>query len=138
MGKPYILVVDDNKITTKLLHRYLEANGYEVAEAYDGQECLEKVAERHPDAIVLDVMMPRLDGYQTTIKLKEDPITANIPIVIVTALNDVQNQLKAIESGADDFLNKPIEEKLLVAKVKLLSSLKIAKDKLAGIPRDID
>ncbi|MCL2039144.1 MAG: response regulator [Bacteroidetes bacterium] len=136
MSKPYILVVDDNKITTKLLHRYLDINGYEVAEAYDGQECLEKVAEKHPDAIVLDVMMPRLDGYQTTMKLKGDPITAEIPIVIVTALNDVQNQLKAIESGADDFLNKPIEEKLLVAKVKLLSSFKIAKDKLAGIPRN--
>ena len=138
MSKPYILVVDDNKITTKLLHRYLDANGYDASEAYDGQECLEKVAEKQPDAIVLDVMMPRLDGYQTAAKLKEDPNTANIPIVIVTALNDVQNQLKAIESGADDFLNKPIEEKLLIAKVKLLSSLKIARDKLAGIQRDID
>ena len=137
MGKPFILIVDDNKITTKLLHRYLDANGYEATEAYDGIECLEKVAERHPDAIVLDVMMPRLDGYQTATKLKENPETANIPIVIVTALNDVQNQLKAIESGADDFLNKPIEEKLLIAKVKLLSSLKIAKDQLAGINRDI-
>ncbi|MDR0926361.1 MAG: response regulator [Ignavibacteria bacterium] len=129
MRKPYILVVDDNKITTKLLHRYLDANGFEAAEAYDGQECLDKVAERHPDAIVLDVMMPRLDGYQTSAKLKEDPATAGIPIVIVTALNDVQNQLKAIESGSDDFLNKPIEEKLLIAKVRLLSSLKLANDK---------
>jgi CheY-like chemotaxis protein len=128
MRKPYILVVDDNKITTKLLHRYLDANGYEAAEAYDGQECIEKVEERQPDAIVLDVMMPRLDGYQTAAKLKENPATQDIPIVIVTALNDVQNQLKAIESRADDFLNKPIEEKLLVAKVKLLSSLKLAKD----------
>ena len=138
MGKPYILIVDDNKITTKLLHRYLDANGYEADEAYDGQECLDKVAVRHPDAIVLDVMMPRLDGYQTAAKLKEDPSTAQIPIVIVTALSDIQNQLKAIEAGADDFLNKPIEEKLLVAKVKLLSSLKIARDRLAGIQRDID
>ena len=129
MKKPYILVVDDNKITTKLLHRFLDANGYETEEAYDGLECLEKVAVRHPDAIVLDVMMPRLDGYQTVAKLKENPVTASIPVVIVTALNDVKNQLKAIESGSDDFLNKPIEEKLLVAKVKLLSSLKIAIDK---------
>jgi len=129
MRKPYVLLVDDNKITTKLLHRYLDANGYETSEAYDGQECLERVAERHPDAIVLDVMMPRLDGYQTAAKLKEDPATAKIPIVIVTALNDVKNQLKAIEAGSDDFLNKPIEEKLLVAKVKLLSNLKLALDK---------
>jgi CheY-like chemotaxis protein len=129
MRKPLILVVDDNKITTKLLHRYLEANGYEAVEAYDGLECLERVAERQPDAIILDVMMPNLDGYQTSQRLKANPDTKGIPIVIVTALNDVQNQLKAIESGADDFLNKPIEEKLLIAKVKLLSTAKISEDR---------
>ncbi|MFM8179779.1 MAG: response regulator transcription factor, partial [Candidatus Kapaibacterium sp.] len=65
MQKPYVLVVDDNRITTKLLRRYLESSGFEAAEAYDGIECLEKVALRIPDAIVLDVMMPRLDGYET-------------------------------------------------------------------------
>lgn len=129
MKKPFILVVDDNKITTKLLRRYLEANGYEAKEAYDGIDCLEKVDERQPDAIVLDVMMPRMDGYETARKLKENENTRHIPVVIVTALNDVQNQLKSIESGADDFLSKPIEEKLLIAKVKLLSSLNIAHQK---------
>ena len=123
MKKPYILVVDDNKITTKLLRRYLEANGFEAREAYDGIDCLEKVDERHPDAIVLDVMMPRMDGYETVKKLKENEVTKHIPVVIVTALNDVPNQLKSIESGADDFLSKPIEEKLLIAKVRLLSTL---------------
>jgi two-component system cell cycle response regulator len=138
MRKPLILVVDDNKITTKLLHRYLSANGYEAMEAYDGQECLEKVAEQEPDAIVLDVMMPRLDGYQTAAKLKENPATRHIPIVIVTALNDVQNQLKAIESGADDFLSKPIEEKFLIAKVKLLSNVKLNQDKLNFLENQLD
>lgn len=125
MQKPFILVVDDNKITTKLLRRYLEANGYEALEAYDGIDCLEKVDLRHPDAIVLDVMMPRMDGYETVRKLKENPDTAHIPVVIVTALNDVPNQLKSIDAGADDFLSKPIEEKLLISKVKLLSTLNI-------------
>lgn len=129
MKKPYILVVDDNRITTKLLRRYLEANGYEAMEAYDGIECLEKVEERHPDAIVLDVMMPRLDGYETVKRLKAQEETKHIPVVIVTALNDVANQLKSIEAGADDFLSKPIEEKLLIAKVKLLSNLNIEKKK---------
>jgi len=123
MRKPYVLVVDDNRITTKLLRRYLEANGYEAAEAYDGMECLEKVAQRIPDAIVLDVMMPRLDGYETVKKLRENDATRMIPVVIVTALNDIANQLKAIEAGADDFLSKPIEEKLLIAKVKLLTTI---------------
>jgi two-component system cell cycle response regulator len=123
--KPLALVVDDNKITTKLLNRYLTPAGYTVKEAYDGIECLEKVQEELPDAIVLDVMMPRLDGYETVKRLKSDPKTSKIPVVIVTALNDVSNQVKAIESGADDFLSKPIEDKLLIAKVKLLSSLSV-------------
>lgn len=125
MRKASILVVDDNKITTKLLRRYLEANGYEAREAFDGIDCLEKVDEKQPDAIVLDVMMPRMDGYETVKKLKEQDHTKHIPVVIVTALNDVPNQLKSIDSGADDFLSKPIEEKLLIAKVKLLSTLNI-------------
>ena len=129
MEKPHILVVDDNRITTKLLRRYLEANGFSAQEAYDGIDCLEKVAERHPDAIVLDVMMPRLDGYETVKRIKADEATAHIPVVIVTALNDVANQLKSIEAGSDDFLSKPIEEKLLIAKVRLLSTLNLRRVK---------
>ncbi len=130
MSKPFIMVVDDNKITTKLLKRYLEANGYDAVEAYDGIDCLEKVNEKHPDAIVLDVMMPRMDGYETVKNLKSNDETKHIPVVIVTALNDVSNQLKSIEAGADDFLSKPIEEKLLVAKVKLLSTLNLSNQKI--------
>ncbi len=129
MIKPSALVVDDNKITTKLLGRYLSPAGYAVREAYDGIECLERVAEEQPDAIVMDVMMPRLDGYEPVKRLKSDPATAHIPVVIVTALNDVANQVKAIESGADDFLSKPIEDKLLLAKVKLLSTVSIERKK---------
>lgn len=129
MKKPFIMVVDDNRITTKLLRRYLEANGFEAKEAYDGIDCLEKVEERYPDTIVLDVMMPRLDGYETVRKLKENDATKHIPVVIVTALNDVANQIKSIEAGADDFLSKPIEEKLLIAKVNLLSNWNIEQRK---------
>lgn len=123
--KPHILVVDDNKITTKLLRRYLEANGFEASEAYDGIDCLEKLKERKPNTVVCDVMMPRMDGYETVKNIKANDDTKDIPVVIVTALNDVANQLKSIEAGSDDFLSKPIEEKLLVAKVKLLSNLHI-------------
>lgn len=137
MSKPFIMVVDDNKITTKLLKRYLEANEYEAVEAYDGVDCLEKVNEKHPDAIVLDVMMPRMDGYETVKNLKENEETRHIPVVIVTALNDVANQLKSIEAGADDFLSKPIEEKLLIAKVRLLSNLNIATQKFETIKQTL-
>ena len=135
MPKPFILVVDDNKITTKLLRRYLEANGFDAKEAYDGIDCLEKVEEQYPDAIVLDVMMPRMDGYETVRKLKENENTRHIPVVIVTALNDVANQLKSIEAGSDDFLSKPIEEKLLIAKVRLLSTLNISNTKVKNLKK---
>jgi two-component system cell cycle response regulator len=138
MAKPYILVVDDNRITTKLLRRYLDAHGFEAAEAYDGIECLEKVAQRAPDAIVLDVMMPRLDGYETVKRLRDNAETKDIPVVIVTALNDVTNQVKAIESGADDFLSKPIEEKLLVAKVKLLSSVSVVRNQVKALTQVLE
>ena len=127
MSTKPILVVDDNKITTKLLKRYLESNGYEVMVAHDGIECLEAVKEKKPYAIVLDVMMPRMDGYETVRNLKANAEDANIPVVIVTALNDTANQLKSIEAGADDFLSKPIEEKLLVAIEDLTAAVKAQK-----------
>ncbi len=133
MGQPLVLVVDDNKITTKLLARYLTAAGYRVAEAYDGMECLEKIEEEIPDAVILDVMMPRLDGYETVQRIRSDVKTRDIPVVIVTALNDVANQVKAIESGADDFLSKPIEDKLLIAKVKILTSLSMQRKRIAAL-----
>lgn len=138
MSTKPILVVDDNKITTKLLKRYLESNGYEVMIAHDGIECLDAVKEKKPYAIVLDVMMPRMDGYETVRHLKADPENAQIPVVIVTALNDTANQLKSIEAGADDFLSKPIEEKLLVSKVKLLSNLNIAQKKVHTLKEALD
>jgi len=123
--RPYILVVDDNKITTKLMRRYVEAHGFECQEAHDGVECLEHVAKRLPDAIILDIMMPRLDGFDTVRTLKSDPRSAIVPVAIVTALNDVATQVKAVEAGADDFLTKPIEEKLIITKIRMLTSLAI-------------
>lgn len=123
--RPYILVVDDNKITTKLMRRYLEAHEFECQEAHDGVECLERVAARLPDAIILDIMMPRLDGFDTVRTLKSDARSAVVPVAIVTALNDVATQVKAVEAGADDFLTKPIEEKLIITKLRVLTALAI-------------
>lgn len=129
MKQPKILIVDDNKITLKLLRKYLEANKYQVIEAMDGEECIDKVHSENPDAVLLDVMMPKLDGYETIKRLKKNPKTNKVPVIIVTALNDVTNQLKSIESGADDFLSKPIEEKLLVSKVNLFTELACEKNR---------
>jgi len=120
---PYILVVEDNKITAKLMRRYLEANGFEAEEVYDGIEALEAAKRRKPDAILMDVMMPRLDGFGTVQALRNDPELADIPVAIITALNDVATQVRAVESGADDFLTKPIEEKLIITKARVLTSL---------------
>ncbi len=138
MNRPYVLVVDDNKITTKLMRRYLEGNGFEVEEAGDGIECLEKVAVRIPDAIIIDVMMPRLDGFETVRRLKGDETTRLIPVAIVTALNDLTTQLKAVESGADDFLTKPIEEKLLLTKAAMLTELSHARVMIRELRSVID
>lgn len=130
MKRPYILVVDDNRITTKLMRRYLENNAFEAGDAGDGVECLERVKERKPDAIILDVMMPRMDGFETVRTLKSDPETRDIPVAIVTALNDMATQLRAVEAGADDFLTKPIEEKLLVTKARMLSSCGLQRQRI--------
>lgn len=121
MKRPYVLVVDDNRLTTKLMRRYLENNNFEAGDAADGIECLESVHRRIPDAIILDVMMPRLDGFETVKALKSDPLTVHIPVAIVTALNDMATQIKAVECGADDFMTKPIEEKLLITKARILT-----------------
>ena len=130
-SKPYILVVEDNKITAKLMRRYLEANDFEAVEVYDGIEALESVKVRKPDAIMMDVMMPRLDGFGTVQALRANPETREIPVAIITALNDIATQVRAVESGADDFLTKPIEEKLIITKARVLTSLTRERQRIA-------
>ncbi len=123
MTRPLIMVVDDNRITTKLMLRYLQIHGFDGVDAADGVECLEKLKDIMPHAIILDVMMPRMDGFETTQAIKANPRTAKIPVAIVTALNDMATQVRAVECGADDFLTKPLDEKLLITKVRMLSTL---------------
>lgn len=117
-----IMVVDDNRITTKLMRRFLEANDFEAMDACDGIDCLEKVRLRLPDAIIMDVMMPRLDGFETVKRLKADPATAHIPVMIVSGMCDLKTQQRAVLAGADDFMVKPIDEHLLISKARILSS----------------
>ncbi len=138
MRQPYVLVVDDNRITTKLMRRYLESANIEAQEAFDGIDCLEKVAERQPDAIIIDIMMPRLDGFETVRALKVNPQTSHIPVSIVTALNDVSTQVKAVDVGADDFLTKPIEEKLVIRKAMILTSLGIERTRNKNLTKIVN
>jgi len=115
-----VLLVDDNDQNLELLEAYLEDLSCELRLARDGMEALDAVAAKHPDVILLDVMMPRMSGFQVCAKLKQDPATKDIPIVMVTALNEVSDVERAIECGADDFLSKPVNKLELLTRVKSL------------------
>ncbi len=125
-----ILVVDDVLSNVKLLKAKLTAEYYTVITACDGQEAIDLVIKEQPDIILLDVMMPKLDGFQVCKVLKNDPLTTHIPIVMVTALHDTERRVQGINSGADDFLTKPIKETAMYARIKSLTRLKFVIDEL--------
>ncbi len=125
-----VLVVDDVPSNVKLLEAELEAEYFEVITAFSGQECLFKVAEQDPDIVLLDVMMPDTDGMEVCRRIKSDPKTAHLPIVMVTALNQISVRVASLEAGADDFLTKPVERDELLARVRSLVRLKAMTDEL--------
>jgi DNA-binding response OmpR family regulator len=120
MNKAKILVADDIKQNVKLLRVILTSSDYDVIEAYDGEEALEKAKTENPDLILLDIMMPKLTGYEVCRKLRADTMTKNIPIVMITALHEMDDRIKGIEAGADDFISKPFNKAELLARVKSL------------------
>ena len=123
-----ILVVDDILPNVKLLEAKLMAEYYEVITAQSGAEALEKVASENPDIILLDVMMPEMDGFEVCKRIKDDVNTAHLPVVMVTALTDTEDKVRGLEAGADDFLSKPINDVALMARVRSLVRLKMATD----------
>lgn len=125
---PLIMVVDDEILNRKLIEAMLKPQGYEVVSAVDGEDCLAKVGEAMPDLILMDIMMPRLNGFETVSKLKSRPELSIIPIVMVTALQDVNDRVKALEVGADDFLTKPVDRMELRARVRSLLKVKAYND----------
>jgi CheY-like chemotaxis protein len=112
-----VLVVDDSSVVRDLIAVNLELEGLEVVRCADGLEALERVAEQRPDAITLDVMMPRLDGFSTAERLRADPTTADIPIVIVTGRASAADLARGSALGVDAYLTKPFEPSELVATV---------------------
>ena len=128
--KGRILVVDDTPPNVELLEAYLTAEGYGVLPAYSGAEALQQVEEDPPDLILLDIMMPGIDGLQVCRQLKGDPRTLLIPVVMVTALKAREDRIRAIEAGADDFLSKPVDRVELLARVKSLLRVKYYTDEL--------
>lgn len=113
-----ILVVDDNVDMVDLLKSILEMEGYEVIEAFDGQEALDKTKQQHPDFILLDIMMPVMDGWEACRRLKGCRKTSEIPVTILTARVDPQDKERASQLGAEDYLTKPFEPDELLKRIK--------------------
>lgn len=125
-----ILVVDDLEPNVKLLEAKLSAEYFDVITAMNGPDAIEAARAEQPDIVLLDVMMPGMDGYEVCRRLKADPETSHIPVVMVTALDQQSDRVAGLEAGADDFLTKPVEDLALFARVRGLSRLKIMTDEL--------
>ena len=127
-----ILIVDDEPLNVDYLEQELEAHGFRTATAGNGLEALERVAADPPDLVLLDVMMPAMDGISALRILKGDPETRLIPVVLMTALNAVEDRVRGIEAGADDFLSKPVDDRELLARIRTALSLKRTIDETVG------
>jgi class 3 adenylate cyclase len=133
-----ILVVDDTPVNVKLLADLLSAKGYAVTTAASGPEALEAIDVAAPDLVLLDVMMPGMSGYEVCRKVRDNPATALLPVVMVTALDPAQERVKGIDAGADDFLSKPINQPELLARVRSLLRIKRLHDELNALNRSLE
>jgi two-component system cell cycle response regulator len=125
-----VLVVDDIPSNIKLLEARLVAEYFDVVSACNGQEALARITEQEPDIVLLDVMMPGMDGFEVCQRIKSNPKTAHIPVVMVTALDQTSDRVAGLDAGADDFLTKPVDDAALFARVRSLVRLKIMTDEL--------
>ncbi len=126
----HVLVVDDNAQNLELLVAYLEGLGCKVRTAIDGVDALEKVKEAVPDLLLLDIMMPRMSGFEVCRKLKSDPGTRDVPIIMVTALNELGDIERGVDCGTDDFITKPVNRLELLTRVKSLLRVRHLKSEL--------
>ena len=138
MANSKILIADDNEANCELLEAYLAEVDCDVAVAVDGQDTLDKVASFEPDLILLDIMMPKLNGFEVCKKIKEDPKTNRIMVLMVTALNEVGDIERAVDARTDDFLSKPVQRVELVKRVHNMLRLKDVTDENERLRRYIE
>lgn len=127
---PVILIVDDNAQNLELIQAYLEDVECKTVVACDGLEALDVVARTKPDLVLLDVMMPKMSGFEVCRRLKNDPTTSDIPVIMVTALNEFRDIERGIDSGTDDFVSKPVNRLELLTRVRTMLKLKHLSDTL--------
>lgn len=125
-----ILIVDDNPQNAELLQAYLEPLSANLRVAVDGVEAIEQIKQNPPDIILLDIMMPRMSGFEVCRRVKGDPATRDIPVIIVTALNELSDVERGVDCGADDFLSKPINKLELLTRVRSLLRVRHLKSEL--------
>lgn len=130
-GKPVIMIVDDDEDILDITQTFLEARGYEVSQARSGEEALKKVKTTRPNLILLDVMIPKMDGFWLCRVLKSDPALGSIPIIFLTAKDDAQSRIEGQKCGGDDYLSKPFDLDALDVRIKAQLK-KLTKHELVG------
>lgn len=125
-----ILIVDDDDRNVRLMESILKANGYSVVKAYDGEQALQVIADERPDLVLLDAMMPKMNGFEVCLRIRKDRATRLLPVIMVTALNALEDKVQALEIGADDFLSKPINRLELLAKMRSVLRTKALHDEV--------
>jgi two-component system sensor histidine kinase/response regulator len=130
-AKLTLLIVDDEERNIRLLKALLAPQNYNLREAMNGEEALQRIAEEPPDMVLLDVMMPKINGFEVCRRLKQDEKTKTIPVILVTALSEKQHRVQALEAGADDFISKPVDQTELIVRVKSLLRIKSYQDDIS-------
>jgi class 3 adenylate cyclase len=132
-----ILVADDARTVVELVREVLSLTGYNVIEAFNGQEALEKIQLAHPDLLILDIQMPRMNGYEVCRQIKQDPSTAHIPVLMLSALESVAHQVRGLSLGAEDYITKPFRADELVARVEAVLRTKRKHDALRSSEENV-
>ena len=137
-AKPVILIVDDQPQNIELLEAYLVPQGYEIVKAANGEEALEKLSGSQIDMILLDVMMPGMDGFEVTRRVRQDNKNRLLPIILITALRETEDRVKGIEAGCDDFISKPVDKMELLARVQSLLKVKAYNDLMSNYQKELE